>query len=120
MQRNQGENEPLKLQHWHNLMAQTGALGQRVLALAMKTVDSRQRELSFSDMQGGFTLLGMVGITDPPREEAIRAVQECRTAGIRVVMITGDHAETARAIASQLDIGNGKVLTGSDIDALQD
>jgi magnesium-transporting ATPase (P-type) len=119
-QRNQGEDKSLNLQYWHDLMAKSGALGQRVLALAMKTADDRQHELTFSDMQSGFTMLGMVGIIDPPREEAFLAVQECRAAGIRVVMITGDHAETARAIALQLDIGNGKVLTGGEIDALRD
>ncbi len=119
-QRNKGEDEPLDLQHWHSLMKESGALGQRVLAFAMKAVDSRQRELTFSDMQSGFTMLGMVGIIDPPREEAIRAVQECRAAGIRVVMITGDHVETARAIALLLDIGNDRALTGGEIDELQD
>ncbi|MDO9012640.1 MAG: cation-transporting P-type ATPase [Gallionella sp.] len=119
-QRNLGEDAPLNLAQWHGKMAQTGALGQRVLALAMKTVGGEQRELTFSDMQGEFTLLGMVGITDPPREEAIAAVTDCRAAGIRVVMITGDHAETARAIAAQLGIGNGRALTGGELDRLDE
>ncbi|HEY6095622.1 MAG TPA: HAD-IC family P-type ATPase, partial [Gallionellaceae bacterium] len=97
-----------------------GALGQRVLALATKAVDSSQRELSFDDMRSGFTLLGMVGITDPPRDEAIAAVRNCQAAGIRVKMITGDHVETARAIAAQLGIGNGRALGGSELDAMDD
>ncbi len=105
-QRGLGEDAPLDLPLWHSKMAETGALGQRVLALAMKIVEDGQRELNFDDMQGGYTLLGMVGITDPPREEAIAAVHECQAAGIRVKMITGDHAETARAIAAQLGIGS--------------
>ncbi len=109
-QRGLGVDQPLDLPYWHAQMAATGALGQRVLALAMKTVNGDQRELGFGDMQGGFTLLGMVGISDPPREEAIAAVAQCRAAGIRVKMITGDHAETARAIAAQLGIGS-QVLT---------
>ncbi len=104
-QRVLGEDRPLDLPQWHSHMTKTGALGQRVLALAMKAVRKEHRELIFSDMQGGYTLLGMVGIDDPPREEAINAVRECQRAGIRVVMITGDHAETARAIAAQLGIG---------------
>ena len=119
-QRGLGEDQPLDLPYWHSQMAETGALGQRVLALAMKTVESSQRELNFADMESGYTLLGMVGISDPPREEAIAAVRDCRAAGIRVKMITGDHADTALAIATQLGIGNGRVLTGSEIDALDD
>ena len=119
-QRALGEDEALDLPYWHTQMAATGALGQRVLALAMKTVDSSQRELNFADMEGGFTLLGMVGISDPPREEAIAAVRDCRAAGISVKMITGDHADTASAIALQLGIGDGHALTGGEIDALDD
>ncbi|ADE13089.1 cation-transporting P-type ATPase [Sideroxydans lithotrophicus] len=119
-QRGGGDDEPLDLPYWHTQMAATGAVGQRVLALAMKAVDEGQRVLNFADMQGGFTLLGMVGISDPPRDEAIAAVRECRTAGIRVKMITGDHADTARAIAAQIGIGNGRVLTGSKLDDLDD
>lgn len=119
-QRGADGDVPLALPYWHERMAETGALGQRVLALAMKAVDGGQRELNFTDMAGGFTLLGMVGISDPPREEAIAAVRDCRAAGIRVKMITGDHADTARAIAAQLGIGNGRVLTGGELDALDD
>ncbi|HEX7454435.1 MAG TPA: HAD-IC family P-type ATPase [Gallionella sp.] len=119
-QRVLGEDGPLDLPQWYSQMNKTGALGQRVLALAMKTVRREQRELIFSDMQGGYTLLGMVGIDDPPRIEAIAAARDCRAAGIRVKMITGDHAETARAIAAQLGIGNGQSLTGSELDALDE
>ncbi|MDD2915080.1 MAG: cation-transporting P-type ATPase [Gallionella sp.] len=119
-QRGAGEDAPLDLPYWQNHMAEIGALGQRVLALAMKTADKGQHELNFTDMQGGYTLLGMVGISDPPRDEAIAAVRDCRAAGIRVKMITGDHADTARAIATQLGIGNGLALTGNELDALND
>jgi magnesium-transporting ATPase (P-type) len=119
-QRALGEDVPLDLPQWHGKMMETGALGQRVLALAMKIVESGQRELNFDDMQGGYTLLGIVGITDPPRGEAIAAVRDCCAAGIRVKMITGDHVETARAIAAQLGIGNGRALAGSELDALDE
>ncbi|OGT00419.1 MAG: carbonate dehydratase [Gallionellales bacterium RIFCSPLOWO2_02_FULL_59_110] len=119
-QRGQGEDDALDLAYWHGKMAEIGALGQRVLALAMKAVEGGQRELNFTDMEGGYTLLGMVGISDPPREEAIAAVRDCRAAGIRVKMITGDHADTARAIAAQLGISNARALTGVDLDALDD
>ena len=119
-QRGAGEDVALDQPYWHGMMEETGALGQRVLALAMKTVDNGQRELNFADMEGGFTLLGMVGISDPPRDEAIAAVRDCKAAGIRVKMITGDHAETARAIAVQLGIGDGHALTGGELDEMDD
>lgn len=74
-----------------------------------------------TDMETGFTLLALIGIIDPPREEVIRAVAECHRAGIRVKMITGDHAETACAIGAQLAIGTGKpALTGVEIAAMDD
>jgi phosphoglycolate phosphatase-like HAD superfamily hydrolase len=71
------------------------------------------RDLSFDDVDGDLVLLGLVGLIDPPREEAIAAVEECRRAGIEVKMITGDHAATASAIAEQLGLGgSGEVVTG--------
>lgn len=120
LQRSQNGSVPIDLPRWHSKMAETGALGQRVLALAEKAVEVGKRELDFDDMQGGFTLHGLVGITDPPRDEAIAAVRDCHAAGIRVKMITGDHAETASAIAAQLGIGNGRALSGCELDAMDD
>ena len=68
------------------------------------------------------TLLGLVGLIDPPRPEAVRAIADCRAAGIDVKMITGDHASTAAAIARELGLGDGSVdaLTGRAIDAMDD
>jgi magnesium-transporting ATPase (P-type) len=67
------------------------------------------------------TLLGLVGLIDPPRPEAIAAIAECRAAGIRVKMITGDHAGTAAAIATQIGLENPhRVVTGSDLDRWDD
>jgi len=72
-------------------------------------------------LEGGLTFLGIVGLIDPPRPEAIAAVAECRAAGIRVKMITGDHAGTAAAIAAQIGLENpSRVLTGADLDKLDD
>lgn len=119
-QRGLKEDLPLDLPQWHSKMAVTGALGQRVLAVAIKNIEGEKHNLDFDDMHDGFTLLGMVGIIDPPRDEAITAVRDCRAAGIRVVMITGDHVETANAIAARLEIGNGRALTGGDLDLLDD
>ncbi|HRE32688.1 MAG TPA: HAD family hydrolase, partial [Candidatus Berkiella sp.] len=89
--------------------------------MATKTVTVHQNDLTFDDVKSEVTLLGLIGLIDPPREEAIKAVQACHKAGIRVVMITGDHAATAKAIAQQLRIAeNPKTLTGNELDSLSD
>ena len=120
-QRSLGEDRALDIAYWLSRTEETAALGQRLLAVATKPVVTTHRELNFSDMKQGFTLLGLFGIIDPPRDEAIAAVRECQSAGIRVKMITGDHAITARAIGAQLGIGNGQVvLTGGDLENMDD
>ncbi len=99
--------------------AQLAATGQRVLAFAEKRMPAGRDDLSFEDLRGGCVLLGLVGIADPPREDAIEAVRACRAAGIRVIMITGDHAETARAIAAQIGLDDHPTaVTGREIEAL--
>jgi magnesium-transporting ATPase (P-type) len=121
-QRSAGEDRPLDLSYWHRCIEETAAVGQRVLAVAFRPVVPGKRELLFTDVeQGGFTLLALFGLIDPPREEAVRAVERCRGAGIRVKMITGDHAVTARAIGAQLGIGDGvRVLTGAELENLDE
>ena len=92
-----------------------------MLAVAFKPVDSGQRELNFSHVQGGFTFLGLFGIIDPPRTEAVEAVKICAAAGIRVKMVTGDHAVTARSIGARMGIGDGiSVVSGAEVDDLND
>ncbi len=87
----------------------------RVLAVAMK------RGASPEDADKGLTLLGLVGMIDPPRREAKAAVRECEEAGIRVIMITGDHPLTAKAVAGELGISkNGNVVTGPELEAMDD
>ena len=77
--------------------------------------------LNTADLDGRLTLIGLVGLIDPPRPEAIAAVAECHAAGIRVKMITGDHAATARAIAVQIGLRNSaRVLTGAELETLDD
>jgi magnesium-transporting ATPase (P-type) len=77
--------------------------------------------LTEADIEGSLVLLGLLGLIDPPREEAVAAVAECQAAGIRVKMITGDHAATASAIARQVGLrGAGSVVTGADLDTLDD
>jgi len=78
--------------------------GQRVLALARKELPADAATVDHGDVASGLVLLGLQGMIDPPREEAIRAVRACQDAGIRVKMITGDHAFTAAAIATQVGL----------------
>ncbi|MDP1611834.1 MAG: cation-transporting P-type ATPase [Sulfuritalea sp.] len=107
---------------WHAQIDTLAAEGFRVLALAMAPMEKGRRELAFADVENGLTLLALAGIMDPPREEAIRAVAACHSAGIRVKMITGDHAVTAAAIARSmgLAVAGGKALTGAEVEAMDD
>jgi magnesium-transporting ATPase (P-type) len=118
-QRSHGEDQPLAPHSWNEAITQMGSSGLRALALALKPAPSGVGGLDFSAVRsGGFSLLGIAGIADPPREEAIAAVRQCQSAGIRVKMITGDHAETARAVAAQMNISARRVVTGAELDAL--
>jgi magnesium-transporting ATPase (P-type) len=87
----------------------------------VQSVKPEHTVLQHREVEGTLTLLGMVGMIDPPRTEAIAAVAECHGAGIRVKMITGDHAKTAAAIGKQIGLQNSdKVLTGADLDGMDD
>jgi len=104
---------------WCKTADRLAAQGQRILAFATKLARAGQHDLSFSDVETGAVLLGCIGFIDPPRPEAVDAIKECKAAGIRVMMITGDHAVTAREIGRQLGLANEPhVLTGQDLDAL--
>lgn len=116
-----GNTEALDIDYWHEKAEAIAALGQRVLAFAVKPVASEQASVKHEDVQGTLTLLGMTGMIDPPRAEAIAAVEECHGAGIRVKMITGDHARTAVAVGQQIGLQNPEnVLTGNDLDRMDD
>jgi magnesium-transporting ATPase (P-type) len=100
---------------WHERAEALARQGLRVLALAERA-EAGDR-IDPQALEGGLTLLGLVGLIDPPRPEAIAAVSECRSAGILVKMITGDHPGTAAAISRQIGLENpDRVLTGHDID----
>ncbi|MDT8397505.1 MAG: cation-transporting P-type ATPase [Pseudomonadales bacterium] len=117
----EGEKEVLDHAQWQAQIHDLASQGLRVLALALKPVEPQHTVLEFTDIEQGMILLGMVGLMDPPRPEAVMAVQDCHAAGIRVKMITGDHASTAGAIGRQVGLKNtAQVLTGADIDALDD
>jgi len=119
MQAGPGGDEPLDHGYWTNRVAAAAAAGERVLGFAMRHGPQSAERLSFADVEAGLTFLGTVGFIDPPREEAVAAIAECRSAGIGVKMITGDHAATAAAIAQQLGLGEApRVLTGRELDAI--
>lgn len=101
--------------------------GMRVLAFAFAKVPKDVEELSCKEIEtcygkDGLIFTGLQAMIDPPRPEAIEAIRGCKKAGIRVVMITGDHAVTAKAIGSMLGIGDEKseVLTGKDLEKMTD
>ncbi|MFO0292385.1 MAG: cation-transporting P-type ATPase [Rhodospirillales bacterium] len=104
---------------WHGRADALARRGLRVLALAERAWDGDR--IDPAALEGRLQFLGLVGLIDPPRPEAVAAVAECRAAGIRVKMITGDHAGTAAAIASQIGLENPRrVLTGAALDGLDD
>ncbi|MGY6548269.1 MAG: cation-translocating P-type ATPase [Roseinatronobacter sp.] len=112
-------HEPFERAAWDARASQIASDGMRVLALAQKPHDAGS--LDHDDLTGGLTLVGLVGLIDPPRPEAIAAVADCQRAGIAVKMITGDHAGTAAAIGREIGLARPeRVLTGADIDALDD
>ena len=94
----------------------------RVLAVGYKVIPSLPEELTSEALENGLTLLGLVGMIDPPRPEAKAAVATCRKAGIKPVMITGDHVVTASAIAKELGIlgPEDRAITGAELDAMDD
>ncbi|MBX9944167.1 MAG: HAD-IC family P-type ATPase [Reyranella sp.] len=105
--------------HWHHRAEALARRGLRVLALAERAETGKR--IGPDTLDGSLCFLGLVGLIDPPRPEAIAAVAECRAAGIRVKMITGDHAGTAAAIAAQIGLQNSaRVLTGADLDKLDE
>lgn len=115
------EEGPLDRGYWVKAVDDLAHGGHRVLALAAKAANTDTAALSLSDLEDGLVLLAVVGIIDPPREEARAAVLECRQAGIAVKMITGDHAATAVSIARQLGLGEDpKVVSGAELAKLSD
>ncbi len=94
----------------------------RVLAVAYKEIDALPENISSETLENGLAFMGLVGMIDPPRPEAKEAVKICRRAGIKPVMITGDHVVTASAIAKELGIleEGDRSVTGAELDAMSD
>lgn len=117
----QGEIQPLEEERIRQQVEALARQGLRVLAFAQKTVPRSQTRVDHPDLQEGLIFLGLQGMIDPPRPEAIAAVRSCQTAGIQVKMITGDHVLTAQAIAEQMGLGGGKPVqaySGRDLEQL--
>jgi magnesium-transporting ATPase (P-type) len=117
-----GEAEPLDPDFWTRQIDELGARGLRVLAAARHVAASDADTLTPADVTTGLQLVGLVGIVDPPRPEAIEAIELCRTAGVHVVMITGDHSGTALAIAREMGIADdrSRVVVGHELEDMSD
>ncbi|WP_417826053.1 cation-transporting P-type ATPase [Thalassospira povalilytica] len=114
-----GQDHEIDREKWTAGIAGLAAQGMRVLAVAIREMPASHQELTFDDVENGLVMIGLLGLVDPPRPEAISAVANCRQAGIRVKMITGDHGITAQAIGAQLGLENTeRYLTGPEIDAM--
>jgi len=121
-----GTEKPIDRERIHAATEQMAAKGLRVLAFAQRPAASDQRELARPHVARDLTFLGLQGMMDPPRLEAIQAVRRCQTAGIAVKMITGDHVVTARAVAQQIGLcgpagsDSPVAITGRELDQLSD
>jgi magnesium-transporting ATPase (P-type) len=115
-----GQAAPIDRAHFLQASDQLAARGERVLALAWQQDPAvTAGALSPADLPKNLVLLGLIGLLDPPRKEAIEAVRECHDGGIRVTMITGDHKITAAAIARMLGIGDGTTaIAGAEIEEM--
>jgi magnesium-transporting ATPase (P-type) len=106
---------------WAARIPELAAEGERVLGFAAKRLPTRPARLAAEDLDAGVEFLGLMGFLDPPRPEAVAAIAECRSAGIAVKMITGDHVDTAVAIGRQLGLDDRlEAMTGAGVDALSD
>ncbi|MGR3180415.1 cation-transporting P-type ATPase [Enterobacter cancerogenus] len=113
--------QPFDQPYWEGKIEEYAREGLRMVAAAWKPAADGQRELDHADLQDGVILLGIAGMMDPPRPEAITAIADCLQAGIRVKMITGDHPQTAMSIGQMLGIGNAaSAITGRELEAMDD
>src|SRR5208337_2898056 len=121
-QMDSGETAPLDRERFLEISDRLAAQGERVLGLAwLPNPGLTAGGLGPADLPKSLVLLGLVGLLDPPRKEAIEAVRECHGGGVRVTMITGDHKITAAAIAKMLGIGDGKTaVAGTEIEAMNE
>jgi len=113
--------KPVDIREMERMNERMAADGLRVLGIAMRNWETLPEDMSPRNVEASLTILGLVGIMDPPREEARESVSLCKAAGIKPVMITGDHPITAMAIARRIGIiedGGRAVITGRELEAL--
>ncbi len=114
-------NEDIDHAFWKEQMGKIAGRGQRLIGAAYRKVKEPADSIDHESVEKDMVFLGLIGIIDPPRDEVHAAIEECKNAGIRVIMITGDHAITAKAIANDLGIDNGKdAITGSELEEMDD
>jgi magnesium-transporting ATPase (P-type) len=106
---------------WNREIDRQANEGRRVIGAAFKKIENGLDEIDHDDVQSGMIFLGVLGMIDPPRPEAIESIKACKEAGIQVKMITGDHVITARAIGKELGIGDGsKAISGQELENMSD
>ena len=101
-------------------LAQETARGQRVIAVAHRSINPAERDIPFPALERDLILDGLIAIEDPPRPGVKETIERAQHAGIRIIMVTGDHPKTAAAIASEVGIPHTRVLEGKDLDELPD
>jgi magnesium-transporting ATPase (P-type) len=112
---------PFEPQYWEDEMARFARQGLRMVAAAYKPANVGSTTLTHDDLREGLVFLGIAGMMDPPRPEAIDAIHACQNAGIRVKMITGDHPQTAMSIGQMLGITNSsQAMTGYQLEHMDD
>ncbi len=106
----------------NDTVTEFASLGMRVIAVAFKQLSEIPSNLDFADIEEGLSFAGLVALSNPPQSDSVSLVEECNKGNIRTLMITGDHAATAKAVAKRLGIiGNGgTVITGEEISKLTD
>ncbi|WP_262901623.1 HAD-IC family P-type ATPase [Salegentibacter tibetensis] len=114
-------SQEVNKRYWLEQIDKVASGGQRILGAAFRKAPKETSQLNLPLGESEFTFLGIAGIIDPPREEVVQAIKECKTAGVKVKMITGDHALTAKAIGRDIGIeGYENVITGQEIEEMSD
>jgi Ca2+-transporting ATPase len=119
LQGQESELTDIKEKEALNAVEDLASSGQRLLAYGYRRINENN-SLGRQDLEQNLVFVGIVGFIDPPRAEVKEAIETCQRAGIRVIMVTGDHPETARAISKQIGIQSDTVVVGNDIGEMKD